>query len=286
MQKAKHWSQLLVVCFCVVSATAKPWGEFAARRSPPRPLVTTPTAAITEGTYGNIGVWPLPAGAAAIGDVPLNPLNFSILVCPEADPYLVEVARRYKDIILYHPAPAAPPPSSFHTLRLTVSDPSVRELQQDVDESYTLAFDDTLSTATVSSITIFGARHGLETFSQLVTADRLSGVYRVAAMNISEAPRFAFRGLLIDAARHWLPPNLLLSLMDGMSFNKLNAVSDQSAVAGEGFALKLRSMTLTVSGPCTRSSHCGDLPPCLACSFKLASALTGRGRWSLLPSPT
>lgn len=259
MRKTIRWSQLLrtaVACVCVASGTAKPWGEFATSRSPPRPPITTPTAAITEGTYGNIGVWPLPAGAAAIGDVPLNPMNFSILVFPEADQYLVEVARRYTDIILYHPAPAAPPPALFHTLRLTVSDPSVRELQQDVDESYTLAFDGSLSTATISAVTIFGARHGLETFSQLVTADRLSGVYHVAAMNISEAPRFTFRGLLIDAARHWLPPNLLLSLMDGMSFNKLNAVCDQWGVAGEGVAAKQRSMTLTVFARFPRSRHC------------------------------
>jgi hypothetical protein len=216
-------------------------------------------------------------------------MNFSILVFPEADPYLVEVAKRYTDVILYHPAPAAPPPASFHTLRLTVSDPSVRELQQDVDESYTLAFDATLSSATISAVTIFGARHGLETFSQLVTADRLSGVYHVAAMNISEAPRFTFRGLLIDAARHWLPPNLLLSLMDGMSFNKLNAVSDQPAVGGEGVVVKQRSMTQAVSARFTRWGHCDALPLCcrfLACSFKLASVLTGRGRWSLPPSPT
>ena len=57
-----------------------------------------------------------------------------------------------------------------------------------------------------------------------MSADRLTGAYGVSCTNIVEAPRFGHRGLLIDAARHWLPPNLLLSLMDGLAFNKLNAL--------------------------------------------------------------
>lgn len=43
-------------------------------------------------------------------------------------------------------------------------------------------------------------------------------------LNITEAPRFPFRGLLVDAARHWLPPNVLLTIMDGMAANKMNAL--------------------------------------------------------------
>ena len=97
-------------------------------------------------------------------------------------------------------------------------------MQQGVDESYTLTFSADRTAATVTSATIFGARHGLETFSQLCDGDRESGVYSCSVLNVTDAPRFPYRGLLIDAARHWLPPNLLLSVMDAMSFNKLNSL--------------------------------------------------------------
>ena len=77
------------------------------------------------------------------------------------------------------------------------------------------------ATATVSAATAFGALRGLETFSQLVDADKWSGLYTVSASAVVDAPRYGFRGLLVDAARHWLPPKLLLTIMDGLMYAKM-----------------------------------------------------------------
>ena len=55
--------------------------------------------------------------------------------------------------------------------------------------------------------TIFGARHGLETLVQLLdlrTAHRPLQL-RSAPVAIDDEPRFGFRGLMIDSARHFLP---------------------------------------------------------------------------------
>lgn len=73
-----------------------------------------------------------------------------------------------------------------------------------------LAFSADLTSATITAVTNYGALRGLETFSQLVDADKWSGLYTVGGANITDAPRFPFRGLLVDAARHYLPPALLL----------------------------------------------------------------------------
>jgi N-acetyl-beta-hexosaminidase len=60
----------------------------------------------------------------------------------------------------------------------------------------------------------------------MIQAERLTGSYSVASYfglyNVSDAPRFDTRGLMVDSARHWLNPNVLLSLMDALSYVKMN----------------------------------------------------------------
>lgn len=175
--------------------------------------------------YGNTNIWPLPASAVPAAYATLSPTSFAFLLSPPSDPYLLEMTRRAKDRILYHPnGTAQPGRQTLNSLSIVVTDDSVRQIQEGVDESYTLMCSPDGSTAAIVSKTIFGARHAVESFSQMVSADRLTGQYSVACLNVTEGPRFSHRGLLIDSARHWLNPNLLLSIMDGMSFNKMNAL--------------------------------------------------------------
>jgi len=67
-------------------------------------------------------------------------------------------------------------------------------LQLDTDESYTLDIPLT-GPATLSAKTVFGAMHGLETLSQLISFnfDTQSYVIRHAPWHIDDAPRFQHR---------------------------------------------------------------------------------------------
>jgi hypothetical protein len=175
--------------------------------------------------YGNTNIWPLPASAVPASYATLDPASFGFVLSPASDPYLIEMTNRALDRILYHPnGSAIPGRTACGVLSVTVTNDSVRQIQEGVDESYQLSCAPDGSAAFITASTIFGARHAVESFSQMVSADRLSGQYSVDCLNISEAPRFSHRGLLIDSARHWLNPNLLLSIMDGLSFNKMNAL--------------------------------------------------------------
>lgn len=184
-----------------------------------------PKAPPHERDYGNTEIWPLPANAIPAADATLDPSTFSFILTPPTDPYLQEMTARAKDRILYYPnGTAAPGRQVLGSLAITVTDDSIRQVQEGVDESYSITCAPDGSAAFILAPTIFGARHAVESFSQMVNADRITGQYSVGCLNISEAPRFSHRGLLIDSARHWLNPNLLLAIMDGMSFNKMNAL--------------------------------------------------------------
>lgn len=93
--------------------------------------------------------------------------------------------------------------------------PSVEE-----DESYTLEVNE--RQATLSAPTVVGALRGLETFLQLLEGDRAG--YFIPAVQIRDKPRFPWRGLLIDVARHWQPVEVVKRNLDAMAAVKLNVL--------------------------------------------------------------
>ncbi len=86
------------------------------------------------------------------------------------------------------------------------------------DESYNLEIND--KQAKITANTTVGAMRGLETFLQLLDADK-DGFY-FPAVSISDKPRFEWRGLMIDSARHFMPMEVLKRNLDAMAAVKLN----------------------------------------------------------------
>lgn len=78
-------------------------------------------------------------------------------------------------------------------------------------------------TVRISGVTVFGVRHGLETFSQLMTADICdAGVLLVKSARIEDRPSYKHRGLLLDTARNFIPMPDIKRTIDGMSASKMN----------------------------------------------------------------
>uniref|UniRef100_A0A8C2AY99 Beta-hexosaminidase n=1 Tax=Cyprinus carpio TaxID=7962 RepID=A0A8C2AY99_CYPCA len=63
--------------------------------------------------------------------------------------------------------------------------------------------------AVLKAANVWGALRGLETFSQLVYEDYY-GVNNINKTDISDFPRFAHRGILLDSSRHFLPLKVIL----------------------------------------------------------------------------
>lgn len=88
------------------------------------------------------------------------------------------------------------------------------------DESYSL--DVTAQQARISAATPLGVLRGAETFLQLI-APAGEG-FAVPVLKIEDRPRFAWRGLMIDSARHYMPMEMLKRTLDGMAAVKLNVL--------------------------------------------------------------
>ncbi len=103
-------------------------------------------------------------------------------------------------------------------LTLKVAGPGGTVQGLDEDESYQLLI--TPSQATLTAATDVGAMHGMETFLQLVKLE--NGTCGVPAVTIDDAPRFRWRGFMIDVSRHFEPVSEIERTLDAMSVAKLN----------------------------------------------------------------
>jgi hexosaminidase len=88
------------------------------------------------------------------------------------------------------------------------------------DESYALKVSP--GKIELSAETDLGALHGLETLLQLLDSDAQG--YFFPAVRIEDKPRFAWRGLLIDVCRHFMPLDVLKRNLDAMAAVKMNVL--------------------------------------------------------------
>lgn len=70
-----------------------------------------------------------------------------------------------------------------------------------------------------------GLLYGAVTLWQMLTADASTAhSIRLAAIEIRDEPRFAWRGLMLDSARHYQSPEFILHFIDAMALHKLNTL--------------------------------------------------------------
>lgn len=136
----------------------------------------------------------------------------------------------------------------YHVIvRVSVKTSKDPRMRMDTDESYEL----TLKPANSAHFTLIvdimaqsfcGARHGIETLSQLIWLDTYAeSLIILQAADISDSPKFRYRGLMLDTARNYFTFSDLIRTIDAMAASKLNTfhwhISDSQA-----FALHLNSV--------------------------------------------
>jgi len=192
-------------------------------------------------------LWPMPQSiTTGAGTASVSASSFAIKTSSSSD-ILAEGIKRYLNLIFpWESTPKSKAKFSkngpieasgtISSLQITVNSNS-EDLYFGVDESYSLTVPVTGS-AQLNAATVFGALHGLETFSQLVLYDSSAGYYiNSLPIMIQDAPRFAWRGFLMDTARHYQTVSTILRQIDVLSYNKMN-VLHWHAVDAQSFPIE------------------------------------------------
>ena len=168
-----------------------------------------------------LNLMPMPASAQpGTGSLRVDS-TFSVSLTGHLEPrlersverFLQQLARQTALPISLQPSKAAP------TTLVIRTDHASKEIQQvGEDESYVLEV--TSAGARLTAPTPLGTLHGLQTFLQLV--DVSSDGFTAPALTIQDQPRFPWRGLMIDSARHFIPMDVIRRNLDGMEAVKMN----------------------------------------------------------------
>ncbi|MDR7212459.1 family 20 glycosylhydrolase [Flavobacterium piscis] len=103
------------------------------------------------------------------------------------------------------------------------------------DESYHL--DIKKNQIIINATSDLGALHGLETLLQLLQNNSTS--FYFPSTQISDFPRFTWRGLMIDASRHFQPVDVIKRNLDGLAAMKMN-VFHWHLVDDQGWRIEMK----------------------------------------------
>jgi len=110
--------------------------------------------------------------------------------------------------------------SEIENASLEISYERIGDLGINQDESYQLTIDS--NKIILKATTDIGVVYGLETLLQLVNNNETSFYFSEAT--IKDFPRFTWRGLMIDVARHFQPVEVIKRNLDAMASVKMNVL--------------------------------------------------------------
>jgi hexosaminidase len=161
---------------------------------------------------------PVPATVSIeAGGLPIDS-RFSVAFSGYKDARLEAAAKRMVERIARQTGIPILPKSGIAVLTVKCGKAAGRVQQVIEDESYSLKV--TASGATLTAPTSYGVLRGFATFVQLIEPSPAGFV--ATAATIEDRPRFPWRGLMIDAGRHWQPIEVIKRNLDAMAAVKLN----------------------------------------------------------------
>jgi len=164
---------------------------------------------------------PLPAsvqsGAGSMG----VDSSFSVAFTGYTEPRLERAGERFlRQLARQTALPLSLKPAGLAKATLVVHTEHASKEIQEVGEDENYVLEVTTAGAKLTAPTPLGAMHGLQTFLQLV--DVSPSGFAAPALKIQDQPRFPWRGLMIDSARHFIPLDVIRRNIDGMEAVKMN----------------------------------------------------------------
>jgi hexosaminidase len=170
----------------------------------------------------SLHLMPLPAVMApADGKLKIDE-SFHAVLTAYTEPRLTRALDRFLDRLgrrtgLHFPGQPTP---KTEMPQLVIECAGPGEVVQSIGANETYTLEISASKAKLAAPTPLGILHGLETILQLIDLDAES--FYLPALTIQDRPRFPWRGLMIDVARHWQPIEVIKRNLDAMAAVKLN----------------------------------------------------------------
>ena len=147
--------------------------------------------------------------------------SLSVVFTGYTEPRLERAAERFLRQLAHQTGlPLSLKPSKTAKATLVIQTDHASEEIQEVGEDESYILDVSTASARLRASTPLGTMHGLQTLLQLV--DVSPGGFAAPVVTIQDRPRFPWRGLMIDSARHFLPLDVIRRNIDGMEAVKMN----------------------------------------------------------------
>jgi hexosaminidase len=183
-------------------------------------LSVSPANASGARVEGKLPVIPMPVEAVSLGSRPFQLTPATVIVSDQASSEpaarTVEAVRRATGVTLKIDS-AARAPSNIVLRHDTKLFPELSGWQR--AESYKLTV--TGSGIELAATAQQGLFNGAQTLAQLIQP-AAKAEWQLAACEVKDYPRFQWRGLLLDPARHFLPPDYLKKFIELMACYKYN----------------------------------------------------------------
>lgn len=212
------------------------------------PVIEVNTCKLTCGKYSSL--LPKPSGSVQIGKatVPFLPskMQLSSVTCGSGDcpvkvKWLVENAFNRFQNTLTNAYLAISKKKKRRTSFFCVKEANQRTVEVSIDlgtthskltlgtdesSSLSISTDESIVSVQIQANTFFGARHAMETVSQLTMFDEAHNSLQIVfSVSITDdKPAYPYRGIMLDTSRNFFSTESIMRLITAMSYNKMNTL--------------------------------------------------------------
>jgi len=186
-------------------------------------LVNIANSQLVKHRFPLQSVWPMPKSMKTEAAAPVYfGGDFDVECEGHCQDPIPDAITRFKNNLFVNGTPSAVPSPSLSRCYINVT--SSMPLALGVDEGYSL--DLTADMCQIHAATQWGALHSLEVLSQLIfwTPEENTYSVRNGSVSIDDEPRFEWRGLMLDTARHYLEPKAIERTIMAMAANRMNTL--------------------------------------------------------------
>jgi hexosaminidase len=170
-----------------------------------------------------LNLMPLPSSVQIGAGRLLVDSSFSVGLTGYTEPRLERAVERFlRQLSRQTAIPLAGKPSAAAKVVFVIHTERAGKEIQELGEAESYVLEVSASGAKLSAPTPLGTLHGLQTFLQLVEVS--PDAFAAPAVTINDKPRFPWRGLMIDSARHFVPLDVLRRNIDGLEAVKMNVL--------------------------------------------------------------